>query len=69
MKTTILLALTMACAAAPAPAETLKKVPAALNPAKAYILVEYKLMPNPQRQSPRVPQDLAADQRPHLCAL
>jgi hypothetical protein len=33
--------------AAPATAEPLKKVPAALNPAKAYILVEYKLQANP----------------------
>ena len=47
MKTRILLAATAACLAAPAAADTLKKVPATLNPAKAYILVEYKLMPNP----------------------
>lgn len=33
--------------AAPAAADTLKKVPAALNPAKAYALVEYKLQANP----------------------
>src|SRR5207244_1270745 len=33
--------------AAPAAAEPLKKVPAALNPAKAYVLVEYKLEKNP----------------------
>lgn len=33
--------------AAPAAAKTLPKVPAALNPAKAYILVEYKLLRNP----------------------
>jgi hypothetical protein len=33
--------------AAPAAAEPLKKVPAALNPAKAYVLVEYKLQKNP----------------------
>jgi hypothetical protein len=32
--------------AAPAPGKTLKKVPAALNPAKAYVLVEYKLQKN-----------------------
>jgi hypothetical protein len=31
----------------PASAETLKKVPATLNPAKAYVLVEYKLQANP----------------------
>jgi hypothetical protein len=34
-------------AAAPAAAATLKQVPAALNPAKAYILVEYRLLKNP----------------------
>jgi hypothetical protein len=33
--------------ASTATAETLKKVPATLNPAKAYILVEYKLQKNP----------------------
>ena len=37
----------LALAAAPAAATTLKTVPAALNPAKAYILVEYKLLKNP----------------------
>ena len=52
MKTRILIALTIACAAVPAAAETLKKIPAALNPAKAYILVEYKLMPNPHANLP-----------------
>ncbi len=34
-------------AASPAAAVTLKQVPAALNPAKAYILVEYRLLKNP----------------------
>ena len=34
-------------AAPPAAATTLKQVPAALNPARAYILVEYKLLKNP----------------------
>lgn len=34
-------------AAAPAAAKTLPKVPPALDPAKAYILVEYKLLRNP----------------------
>ncbi len=34
-------------AASPAAAATLKQVPAALNPAKAYILVEYRLLKNP----------------------
>jgi hypothetical protein len=34
-------------AAAPASAETLKKVPPALKPSKAYVLVEYKLQKNP----------------------
>jgi len=38
------LALAAAC---PAAAKTLPKVPPALNPAKAYILVEYKLLKNP----------------------
>jgi hypothetical protein len=36
----------IACASA-GTAEALKKVPAALNPAKAYVLVEYKLQKNP----------------------
>lgn len=34
-------------AASPAAARTLPKVPPALNPTKAYILVEYKLLENP----------------------
>jgi hypothetical protein len=34
-------------AASPAAAATLKQVPASLNPAKAYILVEYRLLKNP----------------------
>jgi hypothetical protein len=34
-------------AASPAAAKTLKKVPPALDPTKAYILVEYKLLKNP----------------------
>lgn len=42
----ILAALALA-AASPAAARTLKAVPPALNPAKAYILVEYKLLRNP----------------------
>jgi hypothetical protein len=46
MKTTIPLAAALACAGAPAAADTLKKVPATLNPAKAYILVEYQLLEN-----------------------
>lgn len=33
--------------ASPAAAVTLKQVPAALNPAKAYVLVEYRLLKNP----------------------
>jgi hypothetical protein len=37
----------LAIAAAPAATKTLKQVPPALNPAKAYILVEYKLLKNP----------------------
>jgi hypothetical protein len=36
-----------ALAASPASAKTLPKLPPALNPAKAYILVEYKLLKNP----------------------
>lgn len=36
----------LACAS-PTNAETLKKVPAALNPAKAYVIIEYKLQANP----------------------
>ena len=42
----VLAALALA-AASPAAAKTLPKVPPALNPAKAYILVEYKLLRNP----------------------
>ena len=38
--------LVAAVMTAPATAETLKKVPASLNPAKAYVLVEYKLQKN-----------------------
>ncbi|HEX8621626.1 MAG TPA: hypothetical protein VF718_06610 [Allosphingosinicella sp.] len=34
-------------AASPAAAATLKQVPAALDPAKAYVLVEYRLLKNP----------------------
>jgi hypothetical protein len=43
----LLAALALAVCAAPVAAKTLKQVPAALNPAKAYILVEYKLLKNP----------------------
>jgi hypothetical protein len=42
-----LLAALALAAASPAQAKTLKQVPAALNPAKAYILVEYRLLKNP----------------------
>ncbi|HEX8443554.1 MAG TPA: hypothetical protein VF631_07890 [Allosphingosinicella sp.] len=52
MKTKILLAVALGCSGAPAAADTLKKVPATLNPAKAYILVEYKLMENPLAKLP-----------------
>jgi hypothetical protein len=38
--------------AQPALAETLKAVPVALNPAKAYILIEYRLMANPMADFP-----------------
>lgn len=51
-KAVTLLALTMAAAGSRAGAETLKKVPPELNPAKAYILVEYKLMKNPWSNFP-----------------
>lgn len=43
---TLLVVATAVAASVPAAADTLKKVPVALNPAKAYILVEYRLMPN-----------------------
>jgi hypothetical protein len=42
-----LLAALALAAASPVAAKTLPKVPPALNPAKAYILVEYKLLKNP----------------------
>jgi hypothetical protein len=47
MRRLVFLAALALAAAAPAAATTLKQVPAALNPAKAYILVEYKLLKNP----------------------
>jgi hypothetical protein len=46
MRSILIAALALA-AASPASAATLKQVPAALNPAKAYILVEYRLLENP----------------------
>ena len=46
MKSIVMAALALA-AASPTMAATLKQVPPALNPAKAYILVEYKLLKNP----------------------
>ncbi len=46
MLRTALVASAIACTS-PVSAETLKKVPASLNPAKAYLLVEYKLQANP----------------------
>jgi len=50
-KTTLAFACAALCAALPvappAAAAPLKKVPAALNPAKAYLLVEYRLQANP----------------------
>ena len=42
----VFLLAALACAS-PASAETLKKVPPALNPAKAYVIIEYKLQANP----------------------
>ena len=47
-----LLTFSMIAAAASASAETLKAVPAALNPAKAYILLEYRLLDNPMANLP-----------------
>jgi hypothetical protein len=47
MKSALGLAVAVAACASAASAETLKKVPPALNPAKAYVLVEYKLQKNP----------------------
>jgi hypothetical protein len=46
MKRLALLAA-LALAASPAAAKTLKQVPPSLDPAKAYILVEYRLLKNP----------------------
>ena len=43
----IVLAAAALLAVSPAAAVTLKQVPAALDPAKAYILVEYRLLKNP----------------------
>ena len=50
-KTMLLMPLAI-LAAGPAAAETLKKIPAKLNPAKAYILLEYKLQENPLASFP-----------------
>jgi hypothetical protein len=48
MKSSLLTGAVVAAAlASAASAESLKKVPATLNPAKAYVLVEYKLQKNP----------------------
>jgi hypothetical protein len=47
MRRLALIAALALAAPAPAAATTLKTVPAALNPAKAYILVEYRLLKNP----------------------
>lgn len=47
MRRPLFLAALALAAAAPAAAATLKQVPARLNPAKAYVLVEYKLLKNP----------------------
>ncbi len=47
MKRLALVAALALAAASPAEAKTLKQVPAALNPAKAYLLVEYRLLKNP----------------------
>jgi hypothetical protein len=47
MSRLVVLAALALAAASPAAARTLPKVPPAFNPAKAYILVEYKLLKNP----------------------
>jgi hypothetical protein len=47
MKRLAILAAILALAASPVSAATLKAVPPTLDPAKAYILVEYKLLKNP----------------------
>ncbi|MES2055336.1 MAG: hypothetical protein V4564_05285 [Pseudomonadota bacterium] len=44
--------LAVSALAQPATAETLKKVPVALNPAKAYILIEYRQLENPMADFP-----------------
>lgn len=46
------LAVAALCCASGANSEALKKVPATLNPAKAYVLVEYKLQQNPYASFP-----------------
>lgn len=46
MRSVVTAALALA-AASPAAATTLKQVPASLDPAKAYVLVEYRLLKNP----------------------
>lgn len=52
MKTRLFAAALAGLTAHPAMAETLAKVPAQLNPAKAYVLVEYELQANPFKDLP-----------------
>lgn len=51
-------ALAAAACTVPAHAVALKAVPVPLNPAKAYVLVEYKRVPNPFAGSPLAPKYL-----------
>lgn len=52
MKSALAAAAAAVLLVAPAAGETLRKIPAQLNPAKAYVLVEYKLMKNPMASFP-----------------
>jgi hypothetical protein len=51
-------ALALAVSIPPADAAALKAIPTPLDPAKAYILVEYKRVPNPYSGSPLAPKYL-----------
>lgn len=53
-----LAALALLLASTPAGAEALKKVPPTLDATKAYILVEYKRVPNPHAGAPLAPKYL-----------
>ena len=52
MKKTLFAAALIGVTVQPAAAETLSKIPARLNPAKAYVLVEYELQANPLKNFP-----------------